>query len=57
MIFVTGPHAADALSAVDVEDPHGYAIGAGDSGEKARERLGGIVISDYELAGVTQAVM
>jgi hypothetical protein len=56
MILVASPHAADALTPVDIEDPHRYAIGAGNAGEKAREWLGGIVVGDDKLASVSQAV-
>ena len=56
MIFVLDSHAADALSAIHIEEPQRYSVEPGNAGQEAGERFGGVISGDYKIAVLVQAV-
>ncbi len=56
MVLILGAETADALTAVNIENPHGYSVFSGDPREKVGKGLGVIVILNDELAFWIEAV-
>lgn len=49
MMLAINAHAAYALSAIDIESPHGYALFSGNPREETGKKLGGIVAINDKL--------